>query len=91
MNFGKGFDAFREKSKYNKYCDYFYQAMGDSEDLCQNPNVLEYDLVHSERATYCLHWKPVTPKAGSQKTTFKSGVNIGGHKKTLKSTRKKSR
>ena len=93
MKFTKGYSAFREKGKFNKYtmscdnCDYFYQADGDEEELCQNSNVLAYDLVQTSHSVYCLYWKPVKPKHNNE-TAFKNGVSFGGRKKAVKKTRK---
>ena len=97
MKFGRGYGEFREKGKYNKYtmscenCDSYYQDVGDDEELCQDPNVLEYDIVHNERSTYCLHWKPVNPKHNRGNSGFKNGVKIGGRKKKVQKTRSQSR
>lgn len=41
-------------SCYN--CDYFYQTKEDDEEVCQNPNVLQYDMVVSENNVYCNQW-----------------------------------
>ena len=44
---GRGFKDFKNKAKGNSYvmsclnCEHFYQAVGDEEELGQNPNVLE--------------------------------------------------
>ena len=45
------------RSCYN--CYYFYQSREDREELCQNPDVLEYDMVIEEDRFYCIKWRPV--------------------------------
>lgn len=63
MKFEKGYSFSRKKAKKGiKYirscfnCDYFYKAIGDSDEMCQNPNVLEYDLVVDNNNIYCTYW-----------------------------------
>jgi hypothetical protein len=63
--FTRGYDHFREKLSKNPYysrscfnCAYFYQAVGDKEEVCQNPDVIEYDMVVDDNNVYCVHWKP---------------------------------
>jgi hypothetical protein len=62
----KGFEAVREKIKDNtKYtrnclnCRFYYKDVGDDEELCQNDDVLSYDIVVEEGRVYCYHWKVV--------------------------------
>lgn len=62
--FTRGYSTCREKvSKSLRYsrscfnCEYFYQSVGDIEEVCQNTNVLEFDMVVSENNAYCVHWK----------------------------------
>lgn len=64
--FNRGFNEVRKKtekgSKYIKSCyncEHYYQAMGDDTELCQNPNVLEFDMVNTETSIYCHHWSPL--------------------------------
>lgn len=97
MKFERGYSKFRDKS-HSRYvmscynCDYFYQAVGDSEDLCQNPEVLPYDIINTETSIYCLRWKAISGnnKESVNTTHFRNGVKIGRKKKVTK-TRKKSR
>lgn len=95
MKFTRGYKKFREKAG-GKYvvsclnCRYFYQAVGDSEDLCQNPDVLEYDMINTESSIYCLQWKPVEDSKNDDKNTFRSGVSLVGHKKKVSKARKNS-
>lgn len=64
--FSRGFNDVRSRvergsrftmSCYN--CEYFYQASGDKEEVCQNPDVLKYDMVITESSIYCNHWELV--------------------------------
>ena len=43
------------KSCYN--CEHYYQSEEDSEEVCQNPNVLPYDMVITTSNIYCSLWK----------------------------------
>lgn len=85
MKFTRGYDLVREKlSKGSKYtmscynCEYFYQDFGDKEEVCQNPNVLKYDMVVTATNIYCSRWKL---NKRSDATTFKKGVSLNEHKK----------
>lgn len=95
--FGRGYEPFHEKAeRRSKYlmscfnCEYYYQAVGDSEELCQNTEVLEYDMINTESSIYCLLWTPVKIKPKASKTGFKNGVSLRGRKKTVTKTRKTS-
>lgn len=39
-------------------CKYFYKTPSDSESVCQNPEVLPYDLNVTEGNISCNRWKP---------------------------------
>lgn len=74
MQFSRGYDKCRVKveksAKYTRSCfncAYYYQEHGDKEEMCQNPSVLEYDMVVEENQIYCVHWKP----AYKEETKFK--------------------
>jgi hypothetical protein len=100
ITFERGYGAVEGKLKKSaKYisscdnCDFFYQAVGDDEEMCQNPAVLKYDLIITEERVYCTHWAPVTHKSvvagggmfmkggklhsGQKKDIFKSGKKSG--------------
>lgn len=75
--FTRGYDDVRRRvekgsrftmSCYN--CDYFYQASGDKEEVCQNPDVLKYDMVITETSIYCNRWK-ISRRTQSVKGLFK--------------------
>ena len=68
--FGRGYNEVRKRvNRYSKYnmscfnCEYFYQTRRDMGEVCQNPSVLEYDLVFSEDYSnmYCTQWTPLAP------------------------------
>ena len=61
--FNRGFGTVRQRvEKGSKYtmscynCDYYYQSVGDKEEVCQNPSVLKYDMVITETSIYCTQW-----------------------------------
>lgn len=75
--FTRGYDDVRRKvekgsrftmSCYN--CDFFYQAVGDKTEVCQNPDVLKYDMVVTETSIYCNRWV-LTKRKQSVKSMFK--------------------
>ena len=75
--FNRGYSPVRKRvSKGSKYtmscynCDFYYQAEGDSTECCQNPNVLEYDMVVTESSIYCNQWR-MCARETSVKKIFK--------------------
>lgn len=69
INFTKGYDDIKSKTKrafrFMRMCDnckYYYKDEGDEEELCQNPNVLKYDIVIDDNRTYCSYWKYCSDK-----------------------------
>jgi len=54
-------------------CASYYQASGDTEEVCQNPEVLQYDMVVEGNNIYCLKWKPSTTNRTDQQAMFKRG------------------
>jgi hypothetical protein len=59
------------RSCYN--CDSYYQASGDGDEVCQDPEVTQYDMVITENNIFCSRWKP--PKRKEQmsvKSIFKN-------------------
>ncbi len=66
MKFQRGYEPVREKlNKAPRFsmscgnCSSYYQAEGDTEECCQDPSVLEYDMVIEENRVYCIKWKPI--------------------------------
>lgn len=41
-------------------CNSYYKKDTDTEECCQDSNVLEFDMVIEENRIYCLRWKPVS-------------------------------
>ena len=61
----RGFEAIRKRIAKSPRaymscmcCGSFYQAVGDKTDVCQNPAVLEYDMIIEPHRIYCLRWTP---------------------------------
>lgn len=61
--FNRGYKEVRDKvSKGIKYtrscfnCDYYYKTMSDKGEMCQNPNVTEFDMVTDKNNIYCCYW-----------------------------------
>lgn len=57
-------------SCYN--CDYYYQAVGDRDEVCQNPDVLKYDMTITDTSIFCNRWK-ISRRTQSVKKLFKKG------------------
>ena len=62
--FTRGYQESRSKlaknSQYSRSCfncQHYFQASGDKAEMCQNPNVLEYDMVTTDTSVYCLKWE----------------------------------
>lgn len=62
--FNRGYREVRQRvEKGSKYtmscynCEHYYQAVGDKTEVCQNPEVLKYDMVVTETSIYCTKWK----------------------------------
>lgn len=76
--FTRGYQESRERLSKNPYysrscfnCAYYYQASGDKEEVCQNPDVLEFDMVVAENNIYCLKWRPSSSNKTEQQSLFK--------------------
>lgn len=76
--FTRGYKESRERLAKNSYytrscfnCDYYFQASGDKEEVCQNPNVLQFDMVVTDNNVYCIHWMPSTANKTEQQSLFK--------------------
>lgn len=62
--FNRGYSEVRHRvEKGSKYtmscynCEHYYQAVGDKTEVCQNPEVLKYDMVVTENSIYCHKWR----------------------------------
>ena len=76
MKFERGYNLNRERVmnnvRYNRSCfncDFYYQAVGDKEEVCQNDNVSKYDMTVTENNAYCIYWAPI--KGKKDKSLFK--------------------
>nr|DAE21505.1 MAG TPA: hypothetical protein [Myoviridae sp. ctgXL3] len=63
--FNIGYDAIIDRlEKSSQYlmscynCRYFQKCKGDTEEVCQNEDVLEYDMMINGNNICCLRWKP---------------------------------
>ncbi len=76
--FTRGYKESRDRLAKNAYytrscfnCDFYYQASGDKEEVCQNPDVIPYDMVVTENNIYCLKWQPSSTNKTEQQSLFK--------------------
>lgn len=76
--FSRGYQVSRERLAKNPFytrscfnCDCYYQASGDKEEMCQNPDVLKYDMVVTENNVYCLKWRPSSTNKTEQQSLFR--------------------
>lgn len=52
-------------------CKFFGKEKGDKEEVCQNTDVLQYDIIVNDNSVYCLKWQPYEFKY--KDTLFKRG------------------
>lgn len=78
--FTRGYKEVRDRINTNPYysrscfnCAYYYQASGDKEEVCQNEEVLQYDMVVDGNNIYCLKWKPLNKKSDKEPLFRKHG------------------
>ena len=78
--FTRGYSECRNRLSANSYytrscfnCAHYYQASGDKEEVCQNSDVLPYDMVVDGNNIYCLQWKPSHNTNTEQQKMFKRG------------------
>lgn len=64
MKFSRGYSRVRDdvsvRSRIFRCCDncrFFYQDKGDTEEVCQNQEVLEYDIAVEGNRVFCGFWK----------------------------------
>lgn len=77
--FNRGFNEVRQRvekgSKYTKSCyncEHYYQAVGDTTEVCQNPEVLKYDMVITETGIYCTKWEPLKSLPSNPNSSVRS-------------------
>lgn len=64
-----------KRGKYNRSCyncDYYYKDTFDDHEMCQNPQVLSYDMYVTENNICCSQWKQ-SVRMTDAKTLFKKG------------------
>lgn len=73
--FTRGYQESRDRLSKNSFysrscfnCDYYYQASGDKQETCQNSEVLQYDMIITEKDIYCLKWRH---NSNNQQSLFK--------------------
>lgn len=71
--FSKGFDDLKERTKKTSRfirccdnCNFFYMTKDDEEEVCQNPDVLPYDVCLDEERTFCSYWRAVGDTRGER-------------------------
>lgn len=76
--FSRGYQESRARLEKNSFytrscfnCAYYYQASGDKEEVCQNEDVLQYDMVVTNNNVCCLKWQPSS--VNESKSMFKNG------------------
>lgn len=69
IKFSRGYNDVKDKVikafRYTRSCEncaFYYMTKDDEEELCQNPNVLPYDICVEETRTYCSFWRYVSEK-----------------------------
>lgn len=69
LKFTRGYKEVQAKtvksSRYTRSCEnctFYLKTEEDEEEVCQNTNVLPYDVCVEESRTYCSFWKYVTNK-----------------------------
>ena len=78
--FTRGYKESRDRLSKNPYysrscfnCAYYYQASGDKEEVCQNEDVLQFDMVVTDNNVYCIKWQPLSNKTNQQSLFKKNG------------------
>lgn len=78
--FTRGYQESRDRLAKNSHftrscfnCAYYYQASGDKEEVCQNQDVLQYDMVVTDNNVYCVKWRPHITKKEQQSLFKKNG------------------
>ena len=81
--FTRGYRESRERLLKNPYysrscfnCAYYFQASGDKEEVCQNQEVLQYDMVVTDNNVYCVKWRPSSSVKSEQSLFRRNGRSI---------------
>lgn len=69
LAFTRGYKDIKEKVKksyrYTRSCENCHsygRTEEDEEEVCQNPNVLPYDICVDENRTYCSFWRYINDR-----------------------------
>ena len=91
MKFERGYSTLHAKmEKSAKFtmsctnCDYYYQASGDKEEVCQHISVLEYDMVVDGGRIYCSMWRQLGHEEREEKRSKSSKFDRFLGKKIIK-------
>lgn len=95
IQFSRGYTDVRKKvEKGSRYtmscynCDCFYQAVGDEVEVCQNSEVLQFDMIVTETSIFCNRWR-ISQRTTETNSLFKQGgKSLNEHKKEIAKTRK---
>lgn len=75
--FSRGYSDVRKRIEKNPHytmscynCEYYYKTARDKTEVCQNKDVLKYDLVVTDTSIYCSKWK-LTVRRNSVRSLFK--------------------
>lgn len=81
--FTRGYQESRERLLKNPYysrscfnCAYYFQASGDKEEVCQNQEVLQYDMVVTDNNVCCVKWRPSSSVKSEQSLFRRNGRSI---------------
>lgn len=72
--YGEGKERFLKGVKYNMSCytcGWYFTAPGDDHEVCQNSDVLKFDIVMAGTNIYCSKWKPHTSEGITAKSLMK--------------------
>lgn len=74
----RGYNESRQRMEKNSYysrscfnCAYFFQDRRDKDEVCQNNEVIEYDMIVDGNNVYCLKWKPSSKAVTKEQALFK--------------------
>lgn len=98
IEFSRGYSDVRKRvEKGSRYtmscynCDFFSQEMGDDTEMCQNSEVLQFDMIVTETSIFCNRWRISHRETKSENSLFKrGGKSLNERKKEISKTRKTS-
>lgn len=76
MKFKRGYEVSRERIRTSPRfamscfnCNHYFQGEGDIEEVCQNNEVLEFDMVVEGNNIFCAYWQQCKSKNEPVKKT----------------------